>query len=274
MKNKPSTSILALAGVSVALAAAPAGAQVLYADSFSSPNGTAAAARTPDVTEAPAFAGNIYGFTGYAGYGSGSYSTVQNGVQLLGADYGLGLPFGSSPSFASLNASVLQLSLNFSFLNLQNGDNSSQRGIGLGFYSAMTPGAAHGDQGFYGIVVDNNGNVKLYDNLETLTYYASANVGALSTTATETLSYDVNTISGAVSGIILEGSPVTLNFGANANNVFTGSVLNNVGFMANESYYMDTGSVDNFAVSAVPEPGSIALGLAGAVGLIAFKRKS
>ena len=248
-------------------------AQMLYSDSFSSADGTLGFGRTPDVTEASAFSGNTYGDVGNSFF-QGT-STIQSGVQHLRADYGLGLAFGSDPDFASLGTSQFHLSLDFTLFGLENADNDAERGIGLGFYSAMVgTAAAHGWQGFYGIQVDSSGNVKLFDNVgNTTTYYASANVGALSTSASHTLSYNVNTSSGAVSGIILDGSAVTLNFGANANNVFTGSDINFVGFDANESNFQHDGLVDNFSVSAVPEPEAFALVLTGAATLVAFKRK-
>ncbi len=278
MKNKtvPSLKLVAAASLIAGSVWVPsARAQIFYADSFSSANGAAAAGRTPDVTVASAFSGNSYAFAGDPYYGS--LSTIQDGVLKLGTDYGLALSFGNSANFSSLGATQFHLALDFNFGTLDTSGTTGGgapfafRGIGLGFYSAVVgAGGQNSFRNFYGIDVDAAGNVKLNDNQDTP--WAIANVGALSTSATHTISYDVDTITGAISDIVLDGSAVALNFGSNANNLFTGSVINNVGFDANGNMWYDTGSVDNFQVSAVPEPATSALMLIGA-GVLALARR-
>jgi hypothetical protein len=250
--------------------------QVIYSDSFAAADGTLGIGRTPDVSVGSAFSGSTYAEIGYnyGNYGgTGVYEAVYSGAQALRGDFGLGLPFGSSPGYATLGASQFQIQADLLVNNLNYGS-SPGSGIGVGFYSAVGSGLSHGYSGFTGLTIDAEGNLDLIKNGSSL--YASTGLSGFGASTVYTVSYDINALSGAISGITVNGNSVSLNFGANANDLFEGSALNYVGVYGSEPWNWPSaeyGTADNFSVAAAPEPTSLALFSTGIGALCVVMRR-
>jgi hypothetical protein len=260
-----------------------ASATVLYSDSFTAADGTADSGRSPDVTVAPAFAGNLYTGQGNTFYDTTQAKIFSNRAQ-LGADDGEALPFAADSDFATLGTTQFTLSVGLDTGSLGTGS-SPQRGIGLGFYTTApftSSSGGAGFNGFLGLTTAGDGALDLVSGSSpsdptanpTVNLIATATIPTFSSGTTQTLAYDIDSSTGAISNVIFDGSPVTLNFGSNSNNLFTNSAIQYVGFTSKGSTsFTNTGFVDNFSVaSAVPEPGSLGL-MIGAAGLMLGRRR-
>ena len=164
------------------------------------------------------------------------------------------------------------------------------RGIGLGFYlnadSTVGTGNQNVTNSFVGLLLDRTGALALIYDPNKTGYlsgpgvYKSAAVeyagGTFSASNFYNLSYDVNTTTGQISNIALEGSTADYSlFSTTA--YFTDANTPYAGMLVSSAAGNTTGYADNFQVTgAVPEPSTLALLVAGLFGLLAYawrKRK-
>ncbi len=145
------------------------------------------------------------------------------------------------------------------------------RGVALGFYSTVPAnGNNEPNIGFTGLQIKPNGNLTLIEN-GTTAAGGYTFVGTFSTSTFYNLNYEINTSTGGLANVIYNGTDVTSSFSTTAFSAtgatnlagFFGSTANNTAF---------TGRVDNFTVSAIPEPSGFALSIFG-LGLVAFRRR-
>ncbi len=158
------------------------------------------------------------------------------------------------------------------------------RGIGLGFYlnadSTVGTGNQNVTNSFVGLLLDHTGALALiYDPNKTGYFsgpgvYKSAAVeyagGTFSASNFYNLSYDVNTTTGQISNIALEGSTADYSlFSTTA--YFTDANTPYAGMLVSSAAGNTTGYADNFQVTGtVPEPSTLALLACGLFGLLAY----
>jgi hypothetical protein len=129
------------------------------------------------------------------------------------------------------------------------------RGAALGFYSATNSG--YSSNNFTGLVLDKLGNLNLVHDVasgffDQPGYYLGAAVpytgGTFDSTKVYHLSYDVDTVTGAISNISLSGS--TANYSSfNATTLFTNSATRYAGMYISSSTINANSTFDNFEVS-------------------------
>jgi hypothetical protein len=155
---------------------------------------------------------------------------------------------------------------------------------GLGFYAAA-PTATNFREGFSGLALKTDGSLTLYEN--GTAGAAIAYSGSWPTVTTgdpvgsdqgpdsgwHTLSYSVDTVTGAISNVSLSGSSSTYNWTTSAFSDAATNLVTNVALLQDGSYPDHFAAFDNFSVAAVPEPAMIGLlGLAGCI--VAMRRKA
>lgn len=153
------------------------------------------------------------------------------------------------------------------------------RGLALGFYSQTGAAQQFSQALFTGLVLDAAGSLSLVNDPFTTGFNgpgttaspAIAFVGLWDPNAFHMLSYRVNTVTGRVSNISLGGSfadytPLSVY------TFFTDAATNFAGMYTSSGFANGLGAVDNFTV-AVPEPGAMALGLAGSIGVLGIRRR-
>ncbi len=226
-------------------AASPAHAVTLIQDTFTGPAGSNVAGTTPSIVGSP---------TQWTAWSDSPLQTAYitsptpGAVSLAGtagASAGNVIAIGSIVTYSSVTVSA-DISLGssataFGGINLA-GDASSPFGLMLAF-------------------IDSNGSVQLYKN------YAGSNLGSgsisgFSLTSTYNLALEYNPLS-ATASVYVNGAAVI-------SNVAVGSLVDTVskaGFMGYENG-LPSGTLDNFTVTAVPEPSSAAL--LGAMGVFAI----
>lgn len=137
---------------------------------------------------------------------------------------------------------------------------SGTSGVGLGFYSSSIP--LHNGTytpnpltAFTGLRLMSTGDLVLFENGVAGTSIAFAG-GTFNGSAFTTLSYEINTGTGAISNVQLAGSTATYNYSSTA---FTDAATQYAGFF-NVGGQNSNGALDNFAVAeVVPEPASLAV---------------
>lgn len=138
----------------------------------------------------------------------------------------------------------------------------------LGYWSAQ-PTQSNGASSltnFTGLTFDETGTLRLYSGG---TYTGqSASLGALSEDVYYTLSYTVNTSTGAISGITFDGNAVS-GFSTTA---FTDAATGFVGVASGSN--SRAGFDDLTVVGVVPEPASAAMVLLGCTGMVLHLRRS
>ena len=156
-------------------------------------------------------------------------------------------------------------------------DGTGLRGIGLGFFSQLN-GNQWSNNSFTGLLLDPSGNLNLVQCTNTSGFYATylgaavAYGGTFSPNSFYLLSYDVNTATGQISNIALQGS--TANYSAfESPTLFTDPATSYAGlFTSSAGYGSPVPGFDNFQVSTgtVPEPSALALLGSGLIALLGY----
>ncbi len=256
---------LPLLGIAALAVAMPnfASAGVIVSDSFAT--GTVGAninGRTPDTTDLP---GTTWVQNGYPGYQNDIVSSPSSSLQ-LGAEAGDGI------ALTGVTATAYALSYEFNIAN-DTPNTGTGIGSGLGFFrNATTSGSPGALTGFTGVTVSMAGGVSL---LENGTRVATATISSFVVSATHSLSYDVNTTTGSISNLLLDGNAVTLT--GTTTGIFTVSNIKEFGITNNAGGYGNSFDYINNAVIAtptsVPEPASLGILAVGAAGLLLAGRR-
>lgn len=245
-------------------ASASAAAVIIYQDSFTGTNGSAIANRSPDVVN---LTGNTWQLQGNPSNWPGN--AIQNNRASLNTDIGSSISTQTTGSYTK--PTIFNISVTFNQNNLT-ADSLNQRAIGLGFYSQQVTGGSgfSGYRWFTGLAVNTSGVVRLITandqgepNNVTL-FGTQTYTGVWDTAADHTLSYSVNTTTGAIFDVLLDNQSLT--FTATP---FTDANTNFAGFYASSSSGSRSGHFDDFVLTAIPEPSSAALlgfALLGGVG--------
>lgn len=226
-------------------------ATVIFSDTFTGANNTALIGRMPSPTDVPGstYAGNGNASTvGGITNGVPAYEAdIQSNTAQLGADVGVALNTGI------ISAAQFTLAITFNISgDTQTQANDPHRGAALGFFSSVatgTGGAFHGFNNFTGLVVDTTGSVRLI--------VAGANsglattVGGFNPAINHTLNYNVDTATGLLSNILLDGSTVLLIAPVNT---FTLARTTLAGFYNSSLGGADIANFDDFSLATIPEP--------------------
>lgn len=149
--------------------------------------------------------------------------------------------------------------------------------VALGFYTAAPPPADRaGGAGitertnFTGLLVDDGGSLQLIES--GLLVGLAIDGPDLDRNTLYRLIYDVDTSTGSISNVSLDGNPFTFTTSA-----FSGSATAYAAFLASGGQNTD-GAVDNFTVSSIeadviPEPASLSLLALGGLSLLARRRR-
>ncbi len=255
--------VVVLAASAVLLLNCPVQANTIVSDAFTGTNGAAIAGRTPDTADLP---GGVYVAT------NGSYpATIQSGSANLSTDLGESVTIASAGSYVKPTVLTISASLYEGNLTADTPPEATT-GPGLGFYSSQGGGGS-GWNNFTGLFLNPNGNLELVSP-QHIGVAGDAYVGVWNSAIYHTLSYTVDTVAGAISNVVLDGT----SYSFPATTIFAGaSATQYAGFCVESTTAGRTGSVENFVVSGpVPEPSTLLLLATGLLGLLAYawrKRK-
>lgn len=189
-----------------------------------------------------------------------------------------GISLGASvPSLLEIKASIGMSQLGTGTIgSAQNG-----RGLGLGFFS-VAGGGGFSQTRFTGLVLDSAGGLNLsHDPNEggffgdgSLLGTAVAYGGTFVAANYYDLSYQINTATGAISNISLEGSSADYSSLAAGVNKFTAANVKYAGiYTSSEGGMNGYTSFDNFTVTSVPEPSTVVCLATGLACLYVVRKK-
>jgi hypothetical protein len=238
-------------------------ATTIYYDSFTAADGPNLIDRAPDTSN------GVAGAT-WAGPTTVWQQEISSNRALLGADTHVSLDIASSGGFAQ--PEIIRVS---AIMNLGNtagptspDNNETQRGVGLGFYESILSVATNSD--FRGLVLGTDGRLVLARagaNGSARAGFLAEIATGIDTSVDHTVSYDINTTTGDISNILLDGV-----LQADVATTIFNADVNRVGFFASSTSGGTTATYDDFTVIAVPEPTSLALLGLGSL-LIARRRR-
>lgn len=242
-------------------------AVTIYADSYTAADGTSLLGFAPETNN---------GVAGATYHESDNFWTANSDVGIygnraqLGADNQLNLPIDSSGGFTQ--PPIIRVS---ALMNLGTTGGPTdpittgeQRGAGMGFFAA--PGTVATPDNFRGLVITTDGRLILAQH----GFGGSARAGfvelvtsGLDTALDHSLSFDIDTVSGDISNINLNGT-----LQPDIDTTLFASDINEVGFFASSNAGGTLASFDDFEVTGIPEPASLSLlGLASL--LVASRRR-
>lgn len=244
----------------------------IVSDAFSGIHGGSIDQRTPDTDNLPGSTWTMLPFGSFGGaYISTQYGGNPSPVAWLRNDGnstgGIAISIADAGNY--LKPSKFTISADIAF------DGSAATNAGVGFYSALPTEATSGDTiltHFTGLQLqwwNTLGELQLVVNGATVGS-PIAYTGTFAPTAYHTLSYTVDTTTGAISNVDLQGSTSSYNFDTSGfSNTATAYAAAATTYTWGRDHWM---AFDNFSVSAVPEPTSIALlGLGG--GFLMVRRR-
>ena len=188
-----------------------------------------------------------------------------------------GISLGASvPSLLEIKASIGMGQLGSGTIgSAQNG-----RGLGLGFFSVAGGGGFSQNQ-FTGLVLDSAGRLNFTHDPVAGGHFPSSLLGtAVAYGGTFVaanyydLSYKINTATGAISNISLEGSSADYSSLAAGVNKFTAANVKYAGiYTSSEGGMTGYTSFDNFTVTSVPEPSTVVCLVTGLACLYVVRKK-
>jgi hypothetical protein len=233
-------------------------------------NGLAIDARGPDHANQPGAVTYVE-----TGFNNAFQADVQNGTVQLGANAGAGISIADAVGYTKPQSFSVQADLKTG--NLSGAAGGNARGVGLGFYDFSTdPGNVEVAIDFVGLVLAPDGSLYFYENQGGGQSFSASPVafgGTFDTNAFYTLSYEVDTSTGDISDISLEGSTADYSsLATDAAGQFTDSATVMAAFTGSSAAGGTYGYVDNFTVT-VPEPSTLILTALGLLGLLAWGRR-
>ena len=252
---------------------------IIVSDGFSGVNGANINGRAPDGVNLPG--SNWAVAQNAAAYPMTIDTSVGNPAPSANTNFNdaAGISIASANSYTE--PSVLTISGDLNMGNIVGGGLSyNVYGVGLGFWNTLPASGGTSSSGFTGITLDPYGDLTFINNG---TASATAKTAAPSSaivvggyiTGFNTLTYSINTGTGAITQLTFDGTDLTSAFSGLT--AFTPSVATLAGFYGNSPYSVsENGYVDNFAVSttsAVPEPATLGLCLVGGIGLLLVGQK-
>ena len=255
---------MTIAGLGIFVLAHNASADsIIYYSSFTGPNGTQIGGLAPDINN------GVPGAT--FGVPNTVWSeTIQGNRARIGADTHASIQVSSGGGFVQprfLRLSAL-LDLGTTAGPTTAPQNNPQRGIGLGYYESIVSVATNAD--FRGLVLGTDGRLILARAGEDGSPRAGIVeeiASGLDTSVEHTLSYDIDTLTGDIFNIVLDGVQQS-----DVDTTFFNSNVNRAGVFVSSSAGGRFGFADDFTVSAVPEPTSLLVGAIG-LGALAVRRR-
>jgi hypothetical protein len=258
--------LLAIAFVLALSSADVCRATIIVADTFTGAvNGGSLTGRTPE-TDLPG--GNWLTSTNMPFFRTTTTAGFGNPVPgAFGGDTG---QTGSAVSLASagpyVKPTLLQISADMRPYLIP-GSASAGRGLALGFYSSVGASQQYSQNLFTGLVLDAAGNLNLVHDPNATGFFTGPGSylgtpvaysgGTFVSSQFYRLSYQVDTVTGAISNISLSGS--TADYSSLNNALFAGTATNYAGMYISGTA-AGQGGLDNFQVSSiVPEPASLTL---------------
>lgn len=233
-------------------------AQIVIQDTFTAADGTANNGRQPTTDEL-----NRTWVSGNQGSGT-QLPIIENNRLRTGFNSWHYIDISNSATLEKPTTITLSADLTVNTI----AQNNAGAGVALGFWSTSTIPSAQSN--FYGLILEgeypaNTGRISIWVNGTRRDAYT---ITGFDKTASYTLSYTVDTSTGSITSVSLNGSAITLSWGSLTNsNIFTDANTNYAGVFGRSNSSVDQfGYIDNFSIAGdftvIPEPRTLAL-LAG-----------
>jgi hypothetical protein len=229
-----------------------ANAATIISDSFTASNTTPLIGRTPTVD----LPGGTYQVQGVGGY----ETDIKNNHAVIGADIGVATSLSSAGTYTKPTQIQISATINE---GTWAADTFPTRVADLGFFNSSLGTGGNGFLHFTGLSLNPTGVLTLITP-DAVNQASSAAVPGFDRSVDHALSYDINTVSGTISHILLDGNSVALTA---LPNTFTDAATAFAGFAGSSTAGGQVGTFDNFLVQAVPEPSAVLMMLCGAAAL-------